>query len=485
MKKEGSLKSILAILVIILICVVSLGGIYVKDKNFMKNILPDYVLGQDLNGSIIMKLDVNKPEESSESTEETEEETELAEENNEDINLDENADEANTEENTETSENSDDNTKKEEGQAEDIYTTKNYKKSKSIIEKRLKLAGVGQYDVRIDEQSGSLVIEVPKDTDSNVLQSLYQTGKTEIKISETDEVIADKNNIKEFTTSIDDTYVSYGIGSNVKIDIKFNKDAINKFKDLKNNYTATDAETGELKENNVSILVDGNSIVSLSETEFLESAVNGSVQLYGSYTTDFKTLTSSLNGINSIKMLIETDDLPVTYTRNYQSDVIKSNVNIYGIISVFAIILLAMLVYLLYKYKLKGLFAEINIIGLASLLLLVIRFAKVEISIATLVAIGGMIALQFIYLIKLLDSEKVTSKIFNNATLEYTKILVPLLILSVFAALIPALESSKVIPFGNIQELADFGMVGFWGLIVFEIYNNILTRSMFTNAKNK
>ena len=179
MKKEGSLKSILAILVIILICVVSLGGIYVKDKNFMKNILPDYVLGQDLNGSIIMKLDVNKPEESSETTEETEDETELAEENNENVNLDENADEASSEENTETSENSDDSTKKEEGQAEDIYTTKNYKKSKSIIEKRLKLAGVGQYDVRIDEQSGSLVIEVPKNTDSNVLQSLYQTGKTE------------------------------------------------------------------------------------------------------------------------------------------------------------------------------------------------------------------------------------------------------------------------------------------------------------------
>ena len=37
-KKEGSLKLILAILVIILLCLVSLGGIYVKDKNIMKNI---------------------------------------------------------------------------------------------------------------------------------------------------------------------------------------------------------------------------------------------------------------------------------------------------------------------------------------------------------------------------------------------------------------------------------------------------------------
>ena len=467
MKKEGSLKSILAILVIVLICVISLGGIYKKDKNFMKNILPDYVLGQDLNGSIIMKLDVNKSEESSENTEE---------------NIEENEEEAEQPEGEDVSEN---NENKEQGQAQDIYTTKNYKKSKSIIEKRLKIAGVEQYEVRLDEQSGSIVVEVPSDINDNILQGIYQTGKVEIKINETDEVIAGKNSIKDFSTSIDDTYANIGIGSNVKIDIKFNNEAVKKFKDLKNNYKVTTNEDGTLNENNVAIIVDGTTIVSLTETEFLESAVNGSVQLYGNYTTDFKTLTTSLKGINSIKMLIETDDLPVTYTRIYQSDIIKSNINNYGIISVFAIVLIAMLVYLLYKFKLKGLLAEINIIGFASLLLLALRFTKVEISIAALVAIGGMLALQFIYLIKLLDNEKVVSKVFNNETLEFSKTLVPLLILSIFAALIPALESSKVIPFGNIQEIANFGMVGFWGLIVFEIFNNILTRAMFTNAKNK
>jgi hypothetical protein len=345
------------------------------------------------------------------------------------------------------------------------------------------VAGIEQYEVRLDEQSGSIVVEVPKNIDSSVLQSIYQTGKTEIKITETNEVIADKNNIKEFATSIDDTYASVGVGSNVKIDIKFNQDAVKKFKELKNNYKPGTNESGIVTENNVSILVDGSSIVSLTETEFLQSAVNGSVQLYGNYTTDFKTLTSSLNGINSIKMLVETDDLPVTYTRSYQSDVINSNVNKYGIISVFAIVLIAMLVYLLYKFKLKGLLAEINIIGFASLLLLIIRFTKVEISIASLVAIGGMLALQFIYLIKLLGNEKVISKVFNSETLEFSKTLIPLLILSVFTALIPALESSKIIPFGNIQGMANFGMVGFWGLIVFEIFNNVITRAMFTNAK--
>ena len=490
MKKEGSLKSILSILVIVLICVVSLGGIYVKDKTFVKNILPDYVLGQDLDGSIIMKIDVNKPEETSKETEETNTE-DTANANSDEANADEQVAENTAQNTSETAENTEENKdenkeeNKENGQAEDIYTTKNYKKAKSIIEKRLKIAGVGQYEVRLDEQNGSIVVEVPRNTDSNILQSLYNKGKAEIKIKETNEVIAGKNYIKDFATTIDDTYASVGVGSNVKIDIKFTNEAVKKFKELKNNYNPQANEEGKVTENNVSIMVDDNSIVSLTETEFLQSAVNGSLQLYGNYTTDFKALTSSLNGINSIKMLFETDDLPVSYTVKYQSDVIKSNINRYGIISVFAIILVAMLGFLIFKFKLKGLLAEINIVGFASLLLLVLRFTKVEISIATIVAIGGMLALQFIYLIKVLENEKVSSKIFNNSTLEFSKTLVPLLILSIFTAIIPALESTKVIPFGNIQEMADFGMVGFWGLIVFEVFNNILTRAMFTNVKNK
>lgn len=483
MKKEGSLKSILAILVIILICVVSLGGIYVKDKVFMKNILPDYTLGQDLKGSMIMKLEVNKPTETPKTEKENADNSANVQKNTDEQKsavTNENANQ--TEENTKNAQPSEN---KDNGQAEDIYTAKNYKKSKKIIEKRLKLAGVGQYDVRVDEQSGSITVEVPEDTDTSILQQLVQTGKTEIKISGTNEVIAGKNNITEFATSIDDTYASSGAGSNVKINIKFNNDAVKKFKDMKKNLDNQAKEQGIVTTNNVSIEVDGKSIVKLTEKEFLSSAVNGSVQLYGKYSTDYKTLTESLNGINSIKMLVETDDLPVAYKRVYQSNNINSNINKYGIISVFALILVAMLVYLLVKFKGKGLIAELNIIGLAALALLVIRLTKVQISIASIVAIAGIIVLQFIYLIKLLENDRITSKIFNDKTLAFSKNLVPLLVLSVFTALIPALESSKLIPFGNIQGMADFGMVGFWGLIVFELFNNVLTRLLFTNAKNK
>ena len=122
-KKEGSLKLVLSLLFIVLLVLVSIGGIYVKDKNIMKNILPEYILGMDLDTNTIIKLEVSKTEQdSSENTKEENAENEEAVEG-----------EDNTKDNAEE-ESSD---KNENGQAqEDIYTVDNYKKSKKIIENR-------------------------------------------------------------------------------------------------------------------------------------------------------------------------------------------------------------------------------------------------------------------------------------------------------------------------------------------------------------
>lgn len=476
MKKEGSLKSILAILVIVLVCLIALGGIYVKKNNVMKNVLPDYVLGKDLDGSIIVKLDVNKSEDSSEDTKEDENSDSEgdSQENNETQNTDENASEDQSE------------TKTENGQAEqNIYTVENYNKTKQIIEKRLKIVGMENYELRLDEQTGSIVIEVPESSELSTIGSVIKTGKTELKIDETNEVIGDKNSIKNFKTSIDDSNKSSGYGSAVKIEIQFSKDAVKKFKELNDNYVAPVDENGTTTENKVSLLVDGTSIVSIEEKEFLESAVNGSVQLWGNFSTDNKVIDSALLSIDKVKMLIDTEDLPITYNANYVSEGIKSNINKTGVISVFAVLLIVMCVYLLIKYKLQGLLGELSIVGLGSLILLTLRFTKIEISISTIVAFVGMLILQFIYLTQILKTEKISEKVFNEKTGEYTRMLIPLLIFTIVAAIIPILAKSIIIPFGNIQEIANFGMVGFWGLILFELVNNILTKAMIVKSKNK
>lgn len=478
MKKEGSLKTILAILVIILICLVSFGGIFVKNKNVMKNILPDYVLGMDLDTNTVLKLDVQKDESSD----------------------------------------------NQEGQA-DKYNANNYKKAKKIIEKRLKLAGVEQYTVRLDEKTGSIVLEFPDKVDNDIIAYAVQNGdvtvnitsnvesedtKTEESEDTADEqssenteetveenesqksenqdnstgitgLIADNNSIKSVViTSKNMEYVKLG-GAYVEMQINFTNEAVKKFKEIQNSYVIPKNSEGNEMENTVTLFMDGTQIYAKTETLFLQSAVNGSIVIESNYATDSEDLKSIENTFNSAKALLETEKLPLEYKQSYQNK-IHSNISNIGIISVFAVILLAMLIYLVVKYKLRGIYAEFSIIGFGALLLLFLRWTSVQISVASLTSVAGMLILQFAYLIKILNNPKTGSKAFTEKTIEVSKILVPAFIFGIFAAVLPALKNVGIIP-GNIFEIASFGMVIFWGLIVFEVFNNIITRAILTNAK--
>ena len=491
-KKEGSLKLILAVLVIVFVCVVSLGGVYVKDKNISKNALAEYVLGSDLDTKTIIKLDVQKDEENNQSTSNDNQTTESGEQSNvnteESVSSEENNQEKSEENNSENTENTQEN-KEENAQenqenktenTENLYTVENYKKSKKIIENRLRLAGIDQYAVGLDEQSGSIVVELPSDISTYILDGLSATGKVEIKIPETGEVIGNNKSIKNFKVGVDSKYVSSGMGKIITLDIEFNKDIVNKFKEMKNNYTAPVDENGTATEQKIDISIDGNSIYSGEESKFLEAASSGILKLsFGDYTTNEDQVEASLQYSNARKMLVKTENLNLKYNTKYEQAV-HSNISEFGIKCVFAVVLGVMLLYLLIKYKARGLLAMLSIIGFQALLLLVIRYTKIQISVASIVTIIGMMILQFIYLIKILSNNKVSSTVFSEKTMDFTMMLIPAFIVSMVLSLIPAMGN-----LGNTSEISVFGMIVFWGLVLFELFNNILTRAILTNAKNK
>lgn len=506
MKKENSLKSILAILVIILLCLVSFGGIYIKDRNVMKNWLPEYTLGMDTGNYNIVKLNVEEDKE--ESTDST---SNLVGEAEGEVSIE------GTEENTE-------NASADNGQAKKQYTVDDYKKTKSIIEKRLKLSGVEQYTLRLDEATGSMVMEFPEDANISVLNNVFSPGKVEFKIekneanstvasdeAQVDEsgneiienaeenatqeteksnevtgVIADKSAIKDIKTSIAQTYVDdqTGYTSLIRMDIEFTSDAVKKFKEIRDGYVTPIDENGNIADNTVKIYLDDSAFYSGTEKEFLDTVVDGVLPIrFGDYSTDTEVLNTRLAIADSEKAVLTTEILPVSYNSNY-NNIVHSNISKTGVIGVFAVLLAVMCVYLVIKYKLKGLFAELSILGFAATLLLVLRWTSVQMSVASLVSIAGVLIAQFIYLIKVLNSDKSTSKAFNEETIGFTKMIVPAFILGVVAALLPSMKNVGIIP-GNIFDLANFGMVIFWAVIIFEIFNNILTRAILTNAKNK
>ena len=81
-----------------------------------------------------------------------------------------------------------------------------------------------------------------------------------------------------------------------------------------------------------------------------------------------------------------------------------------------------------------------------SLLLLLIRYVKIEISIAAIVAIAVVTILEFIYMLKLLANKKISSKIFNDETIEFSKMIIPAFIMSI------AIAFGKIIVFFSFEK---------------------------------
>ena len=489
MKKEGSLKITLSILVIVLVTLVSMWGVYVKSGNTMKNKLPDYEYGMELKNTNIINLEVVKEETSEETIKEDVEDEVSVEENAEE------SEETNSEENNQAS-------------TEDIYTAKNYNKSKNIIEKRLKIVDVDQYTIRLDEKTGNMALELPTELSSSISQSIFTTGKFEIKITDNDEVIADNNSIKNVETGINSDYANIsGYGSIVKLDFVFTKDAVNKFTEIQNTYelattngetssvTSEDEEylsdtededvidetteeteivdTDEIIDREVTLYLDGSSLYTTTMEDFLKYAVTGTLPLsMGGYTNDTETLESALQEANLTKSLVLTENLPIEYTSSTTTN-IHSNINKKSIVIVFVVIFAVMCIYLIMKNKLAGLYGALSILGFISTLLLIVRFSNVALTFSSIFALAVAMIAQFIYILKLLKYKTINTKTFNEKTAEFIKMLIPVFLMSI------------VLSLAKIIDLIGIGNVVFWGFVVFGIFNNIITRAILTNGKNK
>ena len=116
------LKIAFITLLIILLAIISFVGIYVQDTKFMKNVIPEYQLGMDLEGYRAITVTPN-------------EETET-------IYYDADGNEVEEEVEGGTSETVVTNA--------DALTTENFEKAKKLIEDRLSQLAIAEYLVRLD-----------------------------------------------------------------------------------------------------------------------------------------------------------------------------------------------------------------------------------------------------------------------------------------------------------------------------------------------
>ena len=234
---DNKLKITLSILVIILVCAISFGGIFIQDKGRVNSIIPEYSLGMDLEGS--RKLGV------------------IVDDTVNEVIYDKDG-KVVTEEGKDT-------TKKEEPvNPKEVLTKENFEKSKEIVNKRLQLLNVPDYTIGLDEENGYIMVDMLDyaDTDT-VAQYMYLPGKFEVTDPD--------GNILLDNSYIDKATVKYGyVSSNsnattVFLSIQFNKEGTEKLKEISNTYVKSLDEDGKDNSKKVKIAVDE---VTLVESAF-------------------------------------------------------------------------------------------------------------------------------------------------------------------------------------------------------------------------
>lgn len=477
MKINKGIRISIIILVVILMSIISFVGIYVQNQNRMENIVPEYQWGMDIEGS--RKIVVSVSDE--------------VEEVRYDANGNVIADSDTTTEVARTEEN--------QVNTEESKTAENYKKSRQIIEKRLKEMQVADYTIRENEENGSLTIQIPENDDTDmVVGNLITVGKFEILDDQTEEVLMTNADIASATAG----YGTTASGTTaIFVNIQFNNDGKEKLRNITQQYVETQVQTNTVSEDTqtneeaqntqtngetanttdtetqtkrIRINIDGQTLLT---TYFEEEITDGLIQLsVGS--TSSSTTTSELQNYliqaQAMATILNNGDMPLTYEMEQNkfvaSDITPQMLQIVGYVGLAVLVILVL--YMIVRYRKEGFFLGIALLGYVAALLLIIRYANVMVTIDGMLAIALVTLVNFWFLVKLMKmgQEVEDAKIaFRKVVQHIAWVLIPIAVIAVvftFAAWLP---------------IFSFGMIIFWGILLGVVYHYILTRTLWIDIK--
>ena len=439
--KRG-LEITLYITLIILVSLISFGGIYVKNKNKMSNKLPAYILGTDINGArnIVIKVDKST-------------ETKTYDANGNEVNN-------TTSENT-TKEGT--TTKEVPVNDDSVLTVDNYQKARDIVIERLKYMDVPYYEVKFNESDGTIYLEVPENTNTDyIAQYCITKGAFKITDNDTGDALLTNSDIKKASVK----YSTNTNGTSVYLEIQFNKEGTNKLKDITNTYVKTTDSNGNEVTKKVKMALDSETIMT---TSFDEEIADGKMQLSLGTSTDSNTIQSYAKQASNVAVLLNTEAMPVTYkmdiNRFVYSDITANTLKI--IIIVLTSIAALMLVYMIIKYKKTGILGAITIVGFMAILLILIRYTNVSVSLVGIFAIAVSFIIEYLIFmnifktyVKKMDKESKNKTMKHAINVSYETI-IPMIIIGVTFALT------------KWEPIYSTGMILFWGAIDMLIYNFI------------
>ena len=473
------IKILTLVLAIVLVTMVAFIGIYVPMQNRMENKVKDYSYMMDLKGgrNIILEVDNGNK-------------TTIKDSEGKEVKDSENLSDEELKEKGYVKEETPYNT-------EDSLNADNYRKSKEILTKRLKELKVEEYNIKLDEENGNIVLEIPEnDNTDSVVSELTPAGKFEIVDSETKEVLINNDDLKLVNVmygSDNSNNSAKSTGTVVYLNIEFTKDGAKKLEEITNKYVKVETSNTETKENDekienpettaekkVSLMIDDDEMLS---TSFEEPIRTGRMQLsIGRASKDNDTLKGYISQASNMATVLNNGKMPVKYTVHenqfIQSDITNNELSM--IVYVMLAITVIAILYLIIKYRVIGVLGIISYIGLASLFLLLIRYTNVNLSIQGVLGIALTFVLNYVFIYKLVSKIKNVKfkelSISNKIKETYKEF---------FVKILPICIAVIVFCFAGWTTISSFGMVMFWGIVLIAIYNAVVTNLLFRINDNK
>ena len=409
-------KKLTIVLTIVLMCLVSFTGIYIQKQNRMENIVKGYELGMNLSGYREVRLTTTDGQE---------------------------------------------------------LTKEKVIQTKKILETRLDELGAKDYTLRVNEGTGEIVLEIEENSNTDkIISNIYQVGNFKIVDNDNEEkVLLTKENLKQASVK----YNTTENGTIVYLDLEFTEEGAKILEDLSTNSyktiqkaestkteeTENKEKSEEVKQPKIKMMIDNNTMIT---TSFDEPFTLGAMQLsLSSASTDTETIQTAIDNGLTISTILNNDALPMEYkvTANQYiySEITEEMLIKFSIIV--AIIVLIAIVLLALKHKMSAIYAGISLIGFMSLYLLIIRYANV---ILTLEGISGILLVLWLNYLLIKTMLKKLDAI--EAYKEF------------FTEMIPVIIAIVVFSFISWTNIASFGMIMFWGLLLTVPYHLAITNAL-------
>lgn len=448
---EKKLKITFCILVIALISIIAFAGVYTKGLVSYESKLPEYILDSELTGKRVSYFKVS----------DATEEKIYDKEGKEVEQIPEGANEADYRKET------------LKVNANEALTEENFKTVKTIFENRLKGSSANDYFVRVDKQSGNVVVELAdNENTSTFLQYLLFKGDFAVSDTENKTVLLSRRDV--INSSIE--YENSKKGEvTVYLDIKFNDEGSKKLEEVSQKYLKVQNEDD--KQKTVDIVVESSTITSMSFDNVIK---DGILKIKMGSGTDNQTIYSYANQAGFITYIINNGEVPITYTITTSEFVVSelSGKVLNMIIAVLSIIVLIIVIYMIFKFKVDGAFAGLSLISGIAILLLLIRYTKTAVSLGAFAGIVVLVIVETYFILTILNAIKKDCSIDNvifATTKTYLKKLDIIIILLILAVVFTFMKEVKIY---------SIGMTLFYGIISLAISNLVFFRSLLIAKHN-